>query len=109
MKIYKAKDSAVSVFTFAAQEQKIMKNIEVLLKLANYSPFLIKTQKADREQAKDLLNFSSIGEEEFYTRISYHILKIPSVQAPRQRKKLKTVLCMLTDRQRIIRWRKINS
>ena len=46
--------------------------------------------KASPENSSDLLNFRKIGEEKFRLRISYYILREPSVQAPIRRKALRT-------------------
>ncbi len=46
--------------------------------------------EATVQQHYDLLNFRHIGEEEYKLRISYNILKQPSVKAPIRRKALQT-------------------
>ena len=47
-------------------------------------------KKASYQQEHDLLQFRIIGEEEFQSRVSYFILKTPSVQAPNRRRRLQT-------------------
>ena len=41
--------------------------------------------EATNQQHYDLLNFKHIGEEEYILRLSYFILKEPSVKAPNRR------------------------
>ncbi len=47
-------------------------------------------QRAEKKQEHDLLNFRRIGEEEFLARVSFFVLKRPSVQAPNRRRQLQT-------------------
>ena len=46
--------------------------------------------KATDQQASDLLNFRTLGLQEFNSRINYYILREPSSKAPMRRKRLQT-------------------
>ena len=56
---------------------------------------------ATPEQAHDLLNFRNIGQAEFEAHVSYRILRTPSTNAPRRRKRLQTFTTTKASRKRI--------
>ena len=65
-----------------------------LLELVNYNQGLqnvFAQQTASEEQHRDLLNFRTVGQEEYLLRVLYYILRVPSVKAPNRRKKLQTL------------------
>ena len=54
---------------------------------------------ATAQQANDLLNFRHLGKKEFLNRISFYILKDPSVKVPLRKQKLQTFTSKKTCRQ----------
>ena len=65
-----------------------------LLELVNHNQGLqnvFAQQTASEEQHRDLLNFRTVGQEEYLLRVLSYILRVPSVKAPNRRKKLQTL------------------
>ena len=80
------------------------KNNSSLLEVTQHNrglinPFTDKT--AFTQQFHDLLDFRHIGQQEFLLRISYFILKVPSVKAPNRRKALQTFSVKQARKRRI--------
>lgn len=102
-----------SPFSSKNSDYKFIQNVQVQMNLIDshnlfivcdenrglLNPFTSKV--ANKEQFHDLINFRSIGEKELFLRISYFILKNPSVQAPKRRQKLQTFSDRQVHKQRI--------
>jgi len=94
--------AVTSPFTTRSNEKKFMANVQSQLRVVQqanvfnilsknrglYNPYT--STVATPAQAHDLLNFRKIGEEEFHHRISFYILKQPSVEAPNRKRRLQT-------------------
>ena len=91
-----------SVFSSKPMDQKFEINVLSQINALSKVSFLAATEvnrglinffngtEATNQQHHDLLNFRHIGEEEYKLRVSYCILKEPSVKAPNRRKVLQT-------------------
>lgn len=91
-----------TVFSSKPVDKKFEDNVQCQINALSKVSFLTLTEvnrgltnyftgtEATNQQHYDLLNFRHIGEEEYKMRISYFILKEPSVKAPNRRKALQT-------------------
>ena len=99
---------------FSSKSEKIhQKNVSAQIQAINNSSLLEVTQHnrglinpftdktASTQQSHDLLDFRHIGQQEFLLRISYFILKVPSVKAPNRRKALQTFSVKQARKRRI--------
>ena len=99
---FSSKSEKIQQKNVIAQIQAISNNS--LLEITKHNrglinPFTNKT--ASTQQSHDLLNFRYIGQQEFLLRISYFILKQPSVKAPNRKKALQTFSLKQVSKRRI--------
>ena len=80
------RESNIKAIVSAIEKYKMLEVTQTNRGLIN--PFT--SAKATDQQALDLLNFRTLGLQEFNSRINYYILREPSSKAPMRRKRLQT-------------------